>query len=385
MDRRSFLLGTGTLALSQLLAGCNSQDAAQLRVQLLKGSIPVQVVNKFRSTLKQRANLQFAPVAQLNDLFKQLQSGSNQQEEAADKRVFLPLPFINSRQITQPDLITLGDYWLEQAIKEKLIQPLNEAKLPQWSALPDRWQELVKRNDQGQLDAEGKVWAAPYRWGNTVIAYNKDKFKDLGWTPTDWSDLWRKELRARISLLNQPREVIGLTLKKLQQSYNTQNLNKVPDLEQQLRALDQQVKFYSSDSYLQPLILGDTWVAVGWSTDVLPVIQRYQQIAAVVPRSGTALWADLWVHPAGETSSTSLGEQWIDFCWTPQIAQQVSLQTKATSPIPVTLKPADIQKPLRNLLLQNPEIFQRSEFLLPLPQATMQQYQSLWEKIRMKA
>lgn len=384
MDRRSFLLGTGTLALSQLLAGCNSQDAAQLRVQLLKGSIPVQVVNKFRSTLKQRANLQFAPVAQLNDLFKQLQSGSKQQEEAADKRVFLPLPFINSRQITQPDLITLGDYWLEQAIKEKLIQPLNEAKLPQWSALPDRWQELVKRNDQGQLDAGGEVWAAPYRWGNTVIAYNKDKFKDLGWTPTDWSDLWREELRNRISLLNQPREVIGLTLKKLQQSYNTQNLNKVPDLEQQLRALDQQVKLYSSDSYLQPLILGDTWVAVGWSTDVLPVIQRYQQIAAVVPRSGTALWADLWVHPAGETSSTSLGEQWIDFCWTPQIAQQVSLQTKATSPIPVTLKPDDIQKPLRNLLLQNPEIFQRSEFLLPLPQATMQQYQSLWERIRMK-
>ncbi len=384
MDRRSFLLGTGTLALSQLLAGCNSQDAAQLRVQLLRGSIPVQVVNKFRSTLKQRANLQFAPVAQLNDLFKQLQSGSKQQEEAADKRVFLPLPFINSRQITQPDLITLGDYWLEQAIKEKLIQPLNEAKLPQWSALPDRWQELVKRNDQGQLDAEGKVWAAPYRWGNTVIAYNKDKFKDLGWTPTDWSDLWREELRNRISLLNQPREIIGLTLKKLQQSYNTQNLNKVLNLEQQLRTLDQQVKFYSSDSYLQPLILGDTWVAVGWSTDVLPVIQRYQQIAAVVPRSGTALWADLWVHPAGETSSTSLGEQWIDFCWTPQIAQQVSLQTKATSPIPVTLKPDDIQKPLRNLLLQNPEIFQRSEFLLPLPQATMQQYQSLWERIRMK-
>lgn len=384
MDRRSFLLGTGTLALSQLLAGCNSQDAAQLRVQLLRGSIPAQVVNKFRSTLNQRANLQFAPVAQLNDLFRQLQSGSKQHEEADDQRIFLPLPFIQSRH-TQPDLITLGDYWLEQAIKEKLIQPLDRAKLQQWSTLPDRWQELVKRNAQGQLDADGEVWAAPYRWGNTVIAYNKDKFKDLDWTPTDWSDLWREELRNRISLLNQPREVIGLTLKKLQQSYNTQNLNEVPNLEQQLRTLDQQVKLYSSDSYLQPLILGDTWVAVGWSTDVLPVVQRYQQIAAVVPRSGTALWADLWVHPASETSSTSLGEQWIDFCWTPQIAQQVSLQTKATSPIPVTLKPADIQEPIRNLLLQNPEIFQRSEFLLPLPQATIQQYQSLWDKIRMKA
>jgi putative spermidine/putrescine transport system substrate-binding protein len=276
----------------------------------------------------------------------------------------------------------LGDYWLAQAIKQKLIQPLDAAKLQQWLSLPSRWQELVKRNDQGQLDAGGKVWAAPYRWGNTVIVYNREKFESLGWIPSDWSDLWREELRDRISLLDQPREVIGLTLKKLGKSYNIKNINNIPDLEQQLRTLHQQVKFYSSDTYLQPLILGDTWLAVGWSTDVLPAIQRYQQIAAVIPQSGTALWADLWVRPSSEVSNTSLGEQWIDFCWQPQIAEQISVQSKATSPIPLKLKSSDIQKPLQSLLLSTPEIFQRSEFLLPLTEATMQQYQSLWQKIR---
>ncbi len=382
MDRRSFILGSGTLALSQLLAGCSGQDQAKLRVQLLKGSIPAQVVNKFRSTLNQRADLKFAPVEQLKDLFTQLQSWSKQDEKADDTQLQLPLPLIRSKQTSQPDLVTLGDYWLAQAIEQKLIQPLDPTKLQQWLTLPSRWQELVRRNNQGQLDAQGKVWAAPYRWGNTVIAYNRDKFKSLGWTPSDWSDLWRPELRDRISLLDQPREVIGLTLKKLGQSYNTENLNKVPELEQQLRALHQQVKFYSSDTYLQPLILGDTWLAVGWSTDVLSVMQRYQQIAALIPKPGTALWADLWVRPSGGASSTSLGEQWIDFCWQPQIAQQISLQTKATSPIPVTLKPGDIQEQLRSLLLSDIQVFQHSEFLLPLSKATMQQYQSLWQKIR---
>jgi len=385
MDRRSFILGSGTLALSQLLAGCSGQDQAKLRVQLLKGSIPAQVVNKFRSTLNQRADLKFAPVEQLKDLFTQLQSWSKQDEKADDKQLQLPLPLIRSKQISQPDLVTLGDYWLAQAIEQKLIQPLDPTNLQQWLTLPSRWQELVRRNNQGQLDAQGKVWAAPYRWGNTVIAYNRDKFKSLGWTPSDWSDLWRPELRDRISLLDQPREVIGLTLKKLGQSYNTKNLNKVPELEQQLRALHQQVKFYSSDTYLQPLILGDTWLAVGWSTDVLSVMQRYQQIAAVIPKPGTALWADLWVRPSGIASSTSLGEQWIDFCWQPQIAQQISLQTKATSPIPMTLKPGDIQEQLRSLLLSDIQVFQHSEFLLPLSKATMQQYQSLWQKIRINS
>lgn len=372
MERRSFLLGTGTLFLSQLLAGCGGQDRETLRIQLLKGSIPPQLVNEFRATLEQGSELKFAPVEQLKDLFTRLESWGSSRKAPGGKLKWPWLPH------TPPNLVTLGDYWLLTAIEKQLIQPLEPAKLQQWPALPSRWQELVRRNDRGQLDAQGQVWAAPYRWGTTVIAYNRDKFKSLNWTPSDWSDLWRAELRDRISLLNQPREVIGLVLKKLGKSYNTQNLD-IPELKKQLDTLDQQVKFYSNDTYLQPLILGDTWLAVGWSTDILPIMQRYQQIAAVIPQSGTALWADLWVRPFGETSTTSLGEQWIDFCWQPTIAQQISLLSKATSPIPVTLKPDIIQERLRNLLLLDPQILQRSEFLLPLSEATMQQYQSLWK------
>lgn len=383
MDRRTFLLSTGTLALSQVLAGCGGQDQASLRVQLLKGSIPAQMVNQFRSLLKQRAQVKFEPVEQLKDLFTQLQSWSKQPPaEADDWLLQLPIPLINSKPTAPADLVTLGDYWLALAIEQRLIQPLDPAKLQNWSVLPSRWQELVRRNASGQLDAQGKVWAAPYRWGSTVIAYNRDFFKSLGWTPSDWSDLWREELRDRISLLNQPREVIGLTLKKLDQSYNTENLNQVPNLEKQLEALHQQVKFYSSDNYLQPLILGDTWLAVGWSTDVLPVMQRYQQIAAVVPKSGTALWADLWVRPTGSGSSKPVGSQWIDFCWQPQIAQQIAILSRGSSPIPVKIKPGNIQERLQSVLLHDPQIFERSEFLLPLPKESMQQYQSLWQSMQ---
>ncbi len=99
---------------------------------------------------------------------------------------------------------------------------------------------------------------SPYRWGSTVIVYNRNKFQELGWMPKDWSDLWREEVRSRISLLNQPREVIGLVLKKLGKSYNTENLDQVPGLEKELRTLNQQVKFYSSNTYLEPLIIEST-------------------------------------------------------------------------------------------------------------------------------
>lgn len=382
MDRRSFLLGTGATALGQLLGGCERKNQATLSIQLLNGSIPSQLIAEFRQSLKQPVDLKLTLSEELKDLFAQLQSWSNQDGKKAEKGWRLSLPFIQSQPKSATDLIAIGDYWLASAIEQKLIQPLDAGKLRQWQQLPREWQKLVQRNEQGYLDAQGKVWAAPYSWGTTVIAYNRDKFQSLGWTPSDWSDLWRQEVRDRISLLDQPREVIGLTLKKLGQSYNTENLQQVPNLKQELRSLNQQAKFYSSDTYLQPLIMGDTWLAVGWSTDVLPVMQRYKQIAAVIPRSGTALWANLWVRPANVNYSTSLGEQWIDFCLQPKIAQQISVFSKATSPIPVRLNPDDIREGFRSLLLIEPQIFQRSEFLQPLNAATIKQYQDLWKAIR---
>ncbi|MDZ8085343.1 MAG: extracellular solute-binding protein [Nostoc sp. DedQUE12b] len=384
MDRRSFLLGTSTLAFSQLLFGCSGNKQTQLKVQLLKGSIPGQVVNQFNKGLQQRVQLKFAPVERIQDLFQQLQNWQQKPKTTDEQGWQRFIPFRQGQKAADTDLVTLGDYWLQAAIEQKLIQPLQEVQgnqLKQWSTLDERWKQLVTRNDQGILDTQGKVWGAPYRWGSTVIVYNRDKFQKLGWTPKDWSDLWRDGMQQRISLLNQPREVIGLVLKKLGKSYNTDNLDQVPDLEKELQVLNQQVKFYSSNNYLEPLIMEDTWLAVGWSSDVLPVLGRYSQLAAVIPQSGTAIWADLWVRPAGITKDT-LSDQWIDFCWQPSTAKQISVLTKTNSPISTNIAASDIQEPLWSLLDSDRKVFDKSEFLLPLPPSAIKQYESLFAKIK---
>jgi putative spermidine/putrescine transport system substrate-binding protein len=383
MDRRSFLLGSGTLTLSQLLFGCSGKNQTQLEVQLLKGSIPGQVVNEFHKGLQEKVKLKFAPMGQMQDLFEQLQNWHK--PKATDEQGWSRfIPFRQDQKTPLADLVTLGDYWLKAAIEQKLIQPLQDLQgnqLKQWSTLDEKWKKLVTRNDQGSLDTQGKVWGAPYRWGSTVIVYNRDKFQKLGWTPTDWSDLWRNGLQQRISLLNQPREVIGLVLKKLGKSYNTENLDQVPDLEKELQALNQQVKLYSSIDYLEPLIMGDTWLAVGWSSDIIPILGRYPQLVAVIPQSGTAISADLWVRPAG-IGTNPLSNQWIDFCWQQNTAKQISLLTKSNSPISPTIAASDIQKPLRNLLQSDRSVLDKSEFLLPLSPSATKQYESLFAKIK---
>jgi len=403
LKRRSFILGAGVLTLGQLLAACGGEKKSTLQVRLLQNSIPAVVLNQYRKQIQNQVVLDFVPVAQLQDIFSQLQTW--QQTPTTETSQRFNLPFLGRRKPDGviSDLVTLGDYWLASAIAQELIQPLDTQKLKQWQQLPLRWQALVQRDRQGNLDPNGAVWGAPYRWGSTAIVYRLDKLKHFDWLPTDWSDLWRPELRDRLSLLDQPREIIGLTLKKLGHSYNTADLTKVPQLKEELQNLHKLVKFYSSDTYLQPLILGDTWVAVGWSTDILPMLQRYSNLGAVIPASGTALWADLWVRPAAKketnkdtnqdrnspnkSKSDDLLSQWIDFCWERAIVEQISLRTKAVSPMLNQNQP-NLPKGLQNnsllnaLLLPEADILEKSEFMQPLPPEVTQKYQDLWVEIR---
>jgi len=390
MKRRSFLVGASTLALAQLVSGCNRQQRAFLNVQLLKNSIPAQLLGEFKKTLQQPTALNFDPVEHIQDLFNHLQSWQ-QQPGRKDKPQKLPLPWVGGEPAAIANLVTLGDYWLENAIARKLIQPLNIQDSELWQQLPPNWKNIVTRDNQGQRSNSGQVWGAPYRWGTTVIAYNRDKLKAQGIEPpNDWSDLWNPKLKGQLSLLDQPREVIGLTLKKLGFSYNSREFNQGSSLKKELLALHQQAKFYSSNHYLEPLILGDTSVALAWSNDVLPIMQSYREIKAVVPQSGTALWADVWVKPAAlkaqfnSSETDKLIKQWIDFCWEKKSAQEISLFTPGASPVLVSTERTQLPQDLREnrLLLPEPAVVNNSEFLEPLPKPVVVKYEELWKEIR---
>lgn len=384
LSRRSFLLSAGTLTFSSLISGCDNTTQSALRVSLLQGSIPPQLIQKFRQTIAQQPKLVFKPIAQLQDVLDLLEKWQKQANQPTPSQGW-QIPLISSPKPQIADLATLGDAWLEKAISEKLIQPLSLKQLSGWKNLPPSWQEIVQRDETGKLSLTGQIWGAPYRWGTTMIAYDQDKFKSLGWEPKDWSDLWRPELKNRISLIDQPREIIGLTLKKLGYSYNTPNLTNLSQLTSELKDLQQQVKFYSSDYYLQPLILGDAWLAVGWSNEILSILPTNRNLKAVIPQSGTSLWADLWVKPSKVNhDDPSLIEQWIDFCWLPQSADLISLFTKGLSPVLLTQPSDQLPKDLRqnSLLLLNQDILEKSEFILPLSAKNQQIYLDLWKQMR---
>ncbi|MDY6781092.1 MAG: extracellular solute-binding protein [Cyanobacteriota bacterium] len=381
LTRRSVLRSAAIAALVPLLSSCGNAGEI-LRVVLLANSLPPQLLRSFRSNLGKEATLQLTAESQLQDLFKLLQvweEESPSPESASRWFSRLRLPFSGKKTPATADLISLGHYWLSEAIEKQLIAPLEVEGLAGWKNLPESMKELVQR--------EGRFWGAPYRWGTTAIAYNRKRFEALGWTPTDWDDLWKPQLRDRISMIDEPREVIGLVLKTLGHSYNEPEPASMPQLKTALDEVHQHIRLYSSQAYLEPLIIEDVWVAVGWSTDLVSVAKRYPDIETIVPRSGTALWADLWVQPAVSRSNSgtrSLIQRWIEFCWQEQAARQISRFTAATSPILLSLERESLSSIISHhpLALPDADIIDRSEFIVPLPSKSQQQYETLWKDMR---
>lgn len=409
MDRRTFLSSTTALALGSALTGCQSASQATLRIRLLRGSVPALLTKAFNQQISKEfsttnaIHLDVRPEAQLQDLFNLLQRWKRQAtgELPTPKPIVpLPLPWIGPSPNQQAaNVVSLGNDWLSIAIRQKLIQPIAvnswQGSAPEawaaWNNLPSIFQDLVRRNDEGLNAGNGQIWGIPYRWGSLAIVYRKDLLEQEGITPpSDWSDLWRSQLQGRLSLPDQPREVIGLVLKKLGQSCNPSDLQKVPNLASELRSLQNNVKFYSSKHYLQALILGDTWVAVGSSSEILTQLRRNPNLAAVFPASGTMLWADLWVQPIPTqpvTANSTLDRliaQWTTLGLQPQFAPQFTLISQGTSPSLFTLKPETLSADLRSnpLLLPDHDRFNKSEFLQPLSPAMAEQYRQLWESIR---
>ncbi|MFM7381588.1 MAG: extracellular solute-binding protein [Microcystaceae cyanobacterium] len=381
MKRRQFITqSVGFLALSQGLSSCGDNPSA-FSIRLLKSSIPPQLINRFLLEIPQGKAFKFTPESSLKKLWELLQVWGGQK---TTKENFLArFPFF-SPPVVPSALMTLGDTWLQKAIASDFIQPLKLSALPNWATLDPVWPKLVTRDRQGLLDPQGQIWGAPYRWGTTMIVYRRDFFRGLGWTPQDWADLWRPEVTQQLALVDQPREVIGLTLKKLGYSYNTPDLNAVPNLAAQLQALQAQVKFYSSQYYLQSLLNRDVAIAVGWSNEILPLLANTPNLQAVIPPSGTSLWADCWVMPKTFSGDLTLLNDWINFGWQPQSANQIALFSKGSSPRLTSLPPQEIVPDVRRnpLINLSSALWSKSEFLQPLPPPVEKQYEMFWRKMR---
>ncbi|GAY53452.1 hypothetical protein CUMW_149330 [Citrus unshiu] len=340
-----------------------------LRVVSLQNSVPQSWVKDFMRSQGKRLKFQMNLCASIDGIVNNLSVPFNKVKA-------------KSASYMAADLVSVGDSWLSFAIKTRLIEPIAGAE-------DQDWFKCLR-----EIDPRGKIWAAPYRWGTVVIAYKKSKFRKHNLAPIeDWKDLWRPELAGRISMVNSPREVIGSVLKYMGASYNSNNIDS--QVAGGKISVQQNLALLANRAFG----IGDVWVAVGWSSDVLPAVKRMSNVAVVVPKSGASLWADLWAIPAASRFETKqiggrvrgpspLIHQWIEFCLQTARAlpfKQEVIPGASPSALETTLVklPDELLKGKpsldTNLIVGVPpaEILARCEFLEPLSEATLSDYEWL--------
>lgn len=380
-----------------------------LRIAALRGSVPPAWIKDFMQAQGKRMKLRVEFQGSLRGIISELASALLKER-------------LSPQSIMAADLVTVGDSWLDLAICGDMIEPIKNPEQQEWfNRLNNRWKVHLRRDHNGQIDPRGEVWGVPYRWGSMVVAYRKDKFAKYKIPAIeDWEDLWRPELRGKISMVDSPREIVGAVLKYMGASYNAKNFEyDVPGgrnaVKEHFLMLQRQVRLFDSVHYLKAFGSGDVWVAVGWTSDVIPAAKRMSNVAVVVPKSGTSLWADLWSIPA--TSSipsdrvggrirgpSPLIHQWFDFCLQPARAtpfeqdvfpgasplflpdsmldntdKNVSIQGKSTNAFETTPVRKGAPQFDTNLVAGMPpaNILQKSEFLEPLSDETLLEYKWL--------
>ncbi|KAF5774273.1 putative bacterial periplasmic spermidine/putrescine-binding protein [Helianthus annuus] len=364
-----------------------------LRIVALRNSVPPLWIKSFIQSQGRRVKFRLEFRGTIQDIFSELST-------TIGKGV------VTSKSAGAADIVSLGDTWLNFAISKKLIEPVQGVDDQDWfHTLSDKWKVYLRRNSEGKSDAQGKIYAVPYRWGSMVIAYKTNKFRQHNLAPIeDWSDLWRPDLAGKIAMVDSPREVIGAVLKYLGASYNTSDIDSEVTggrnaVKHELASLRNQVRLFDSANYLKAFNVGDVWVAVGWSSDIVPAAKRMSNVAVVVPKSGASLWADLWAIPAASgiakdelggrvRGPSPLVHQWFDFCLQPQRALPFEEEIVAGAlPSAIDHTPVPKSKTLTknkpkldtNLIagVPPPDVLTRCEFLEPLSDSASLDYQWL--------
>jgi spermidine/putrescine transport system substrate-binding protein len=174
--------------------------------------------------------------------------------------------------------------------KRGWIVPLGVEKIPNLVQMDEKWVGFWP---------ETAEYAVPYLWGTFGIIYRADLINE---DIRSWKQFYnpREEWRGKIMLVDIHRLVIGLALKSLGYSINSEDPDQVKEAIQLVKAQKPYVQTYG---YLKTdadsgIVSGKTWMGQTWNGDALLLQKRNPHIRYVLPEEGGEIWMDYMVVSA---------------------------------------------------------------------------------------
>lgn len=209
------------------------------------------------------------------------------------------------------DVVVPSDYMLRVLIAEKLLLPLERARLQGFENLDPRFLDQ-------EFDPDNRH-SIPYLWGTTGIGYDKTRVGAID----SWNALFDERHAGRILMLDDPREAFGVALKLMGRSLNEKDPAVLRQAAERLRAQKRLVRTYNSSDFANLLAAGDVDISHGWNGELAEVVAKDpQRFAYVVPKEGSTLWIDSVAVPA-KAAHVEEAYAFLGFVMEPEIAARI--------------------------------------------------------------
>lgn len=268
------------------------------------------------------------------------------------------------------DIVILENQLVPGLVEEGLLAELNHQNIPNFKNISPNFRDLAYD--------PGNHHAIPYSWGTTGLVVRTD----LASQPvTSWAALWEPEYAGKIIGWPLSRYMIGIALKSLGYSANTEDPDELAAAQARLFELKPHITLLDWEPAVSApyLISGEAIIAIGQADDITAAKEAGADVAYVMPEEGGILWGDNFTIPANSENKEN-AEKLINFLLSAEISAKIINET-------CYWLPNDAALPLVNEEIRNnPAIFppatafQGAEILLALTPEAEARYEEIWQQ-----
>ncbi len=208
------------------------------------------------------------------------------------------------------DVIIPSDYMISKMIKEGMVQKIDLDNIPNYSYIMDNFRNL-------EYDP-GNEYSVPYTWGTVAIIYDTTVV-DIDEEDIDWDILWNEDYANQILMFDNPRDAFAIAELMLGYSLNTENEKELKAAAELLKEQKHIVQGYVMDEVFDKMGSGDALIAPYYTGDAVTILEDNEDLALVIPKSGTNRFIDAMCIPASAKQKEA-AEMYINFMCEPDIA-----------------------------------------------------------------
>ena len=234
------------------------------------------------------------------------------------------------------DIILASDYIINIAIQEGLVGKLDKSQIPNFENIDPLY--------QGFFYDEKNEYTVPYAPGIPLLVYDPAK---VDVEITGYESLWDPSLENSVALMDTERVVMGMALKILGQSFNTEDLNTIQEAGDLLMKLAPNVRVLSNDQTQDYLLSGDVSAAFLFTSQVVLALQGNPDLKVVYPEEGLGFGCDAMFVPVNAPNSEN-AHKFLNYILQGEVGAEISTQVWYLCPNKAAYEhlPADFQDSL---------------------------------------